>query len=616
MLRRSVPVVAAFLFLASSAVATAPQVPDELVSTGRLLDANDRPLSGMQTLTFGLFAASVQPQTPDEPVWSETYQVQCDASGLYRVVLGGSTDDSGATGKKPLDPSVFAENPQLYLQVKVGAVTLSPRIAIGSVPFAMFASVAGDADTLGGHSPDYFATAASDASKLAAVTAQAPLAVDTTDPTHPALSMAQASATADGYLAQGDFATFEAKLSDVTAQAPLAVDASQPTHPVLSMAQVSATADGFLAHGDFARFDAKQDALSMSPPLTLDASGHVGLNTGSTLSLDANGALGVTPGTYIENGTSTQHASFAIDGNGAVGTLTTTGAVGIGTPSPMEELDVAGNVRAASFYIRKMTLPVDGKWYKVAEVGGEWGRIAYMYDNPSGNNPVLSSGEIMVINDNFALRMHSFASQYGQNNNLQFARSGNAAESGVIWVKAAGTSSGTFYVTENQNCTLDLDGTNVDTPPAGPGQVIYPRLAGNTETYSSTNLAVDGNIAAGGDVSAYGETLTNTVNVQYSFTKASANGVCPSGSLAVYTPWAYRGQTGDQICGATRSHKTCAAVKYVYGTIAGNFGTYPQGDITCPAAVNDPWPWGSYDTRPDTLDSEWGHPDLYVVCCQ
>ncbi len=172
------------------------------------------------------------------------------------------------------------------------------------------------------------------------------------------------------------------------------------------------------------------------------------------------------------------------------------GNVGIGTTAPTEKLDVLGNVKAQQIYIKKVSIPADGNWHAVATVGGLWGRIAYLADNPSGNQPAVSSGEIMMINDNFSLRMRHTAAQYVTNTNLQFARSGNSFEAVITWVRNLGLVPMNFYITENQNCTLLLNGTSVASLPAGIGQVIYPQLAGDTETINNS-LNVTGNVGIG-----------------------------------------------------------------------------------------------------------------------
>jgi hypothetical protein len=50
-------------------------------------------------------------------------------------------------------------------------------------------------------------------------------------------------------------------------------------------------------------------------------------------------------------------------------------------------------------------------------------------------------------------------------------------------------------------------------------------------------------------------------------------------------------------------------------TEANGYGTYAPDNGACSAAVNYPWPWGADFGSPDTLDSEWGHGDTLVVCC-
>jgi hypothetical protein len=164
----------------------------------------------------------------------------------------------------------------------------------------------------------------------------------------------------------------------------------------------------------------------------------------------------------------------------------------------------------STLFIKKLVMDPFMQWYwqKVATVSGQWGRIAYRYENPSGNNPAASSGEIFVINDNFSLRMLHNTSQYGTNNNLQFARSGNAGEPGVIWFKATGSSPGTFYVTENQNCTLGLSSSDFTSElPYGAGTVVYPQLGGDAHLFSgdvgigtftpAAKLDVHGNVKLG-----------------------------------------------------------------------------------------------------------------------
>ncbi|MDD4989822.1 MAG: hypothetical protein PHW31_00740 [Candidatus Pacebacteria bacterium] len=214
-------------------------------------------------------------------------------------------------------------------------------------------------------------------------------------------------------------------------------------------------------------------------------------------------------------GSYNEDLSLQTSGTTRLTILNSNGNVGIGTvAAPIAKLEVNGDIKSNLSYIKKYTLPVDGNWHKVASVSGKFGRIKYMYDNPSGNAPAVSSGEIIFINDKYTLYQNHFTGYYNANNNLQFARSGNSTEAGIVWVKASGTSAGNFYITENENATIFLDGTSVADIPAGAGQVIYPQLPtasqsivgnsyisgtvgiGVTAISSGLKLDVEGNVGA------------------------------------------------------------------------------------------------------------------------
>lgn len=196
-------------FVPLAALAVPAPAPTIVVQTGRLLDGNDAPVSGMHQVKCSLFpdlrngGASIE-----TPLWTETYSVRFDMNGVYSVALGGAADDSGAGTKAPLSDDAFVPGQSRFLEMAVDGTTMSPRLVVGAAPFALAAS---DAARLGGHTPDYFATATETASRVAAVTAAAPLSVEGPDPTRPALSLARANAAADGYLAAADFRSFAGK---------------------------------------------------------------------------------------------------------------------------------------------------------------------------------------------------------------------------------------------------------------------------------------------------------------------------------------------------------------------------------------------------------------------
>ena len=118
-----------FVVLAS---ATAHAVPTTVSFTGRL-KTSQGVVTGNVNLSFSLFSAA----TGGTALWTEQHTGVAADTGLVFVDLGSMTT---------LDTSVF-NGPQLFLEVTVGSETLSPRLAIDAVPYAMHA---GESDNLGG----------------------------------------------------------------------------------------------------------------------------------------------------------------------------------------------------------------------------------------------------------------------------------------------------------------------------------------------------------------------------------------------------------------------------------------------------------------------------------
>ena len=119
--------IAAALLSTASARAEGPALI--VNSTGRLLDATDKPVDGTPQMTFSFFAAASHAEG-ESALWSETYTVIV-SGGLYAVNLG-STDG----GKMALAASLFATTAPVYLEVAVGGETLQPRLRVGAVPVA------------------------------------------------------------------------------------------------------------------------------------------------------------------------------------------------------------------------------------------------------------------------------------------------------------------------------------------------------------------------------------------------------------------------------------------------------------------------------------------------
>lgn len=134
----------------------------------------------------------------------------------------------------------------------------------------------------------------------------------------------------------------------------------------------------------------------------------------------------------------------------------------------------------------------------------------------------------------------------------------------------------------------------------------------------------DGAVVSAGQVNSNFDTVYTEVslmgdstNIRAVVNKTTANSFCPSGNVAVHVPFSFKGKTGNQICAADgRGKVTCGGVKYVYVTNSNGYGSYTPNDLSCTQAVNFPWPWGSDYDVPNSLDSEWGHGDTWVVCCR
>ena len=111
-------------------------VPGQFTHQGRLLDAEGEPLSGDLLVTFRLMDAAED----GGPVWEEDLAVTL-THGFYSVVLGADEDGN------PLDVDVLALEP-VWLEVQIdGESPMSPRSAVGSVPYA---TLAGEAESVVG----------------------------------------------------------------------------------------------------------------------------------------------------------------------------------------------------------------------------------------------------------------------------------------------------------------------------------------------------------------------------------------------------------------------------------------------------------------------------------
>ena len=150
--------VLAFGAILNSANATNVLVPHQ----GRLLDADDTPITGVRNVTYSIYEVP----TGGAPLWSEMHPGVSIQAGLFDAMLGTITplpsDVFRAPGSGGGGGGGFATR---YLEVSVDGVVLSPRLRFGSVPSASVASgVSGDFESspgqvsMGDTGSDYYAT--------------------------------------------------------------------------------------------------------------------------------------------------------------------------------------------------------------------------------------------------------------------------------------------------------------------------------------------------------------------------------------------------------------------------------------------------------------------------
>lgn len=132
---RALLIITTFTALATLAAAgeARAEVPARVTFTARLVNG-DTAFGGSVQVGLRLFRAA----SGGTSLWAETHTATAVA-GLVSLGMGDQT---------PLDASVVDGSP-LYLQVTVDGTDLSPRLAIGSVPYALMAGRAESATKLG-----------------------------------------------------------------------------------------------------------------------------------------------------------------------------------------------------------------------------------------------------------------------------------------------------------------------------------------------------------------------------------------------------------------------------------------------------------------------------------
>ncbi len=111
-------------------------VPHLVQFSGMLKDAAARPLAGVASVTFAIYAE----QDGGAALWSETQNVLADGGGHFSVLLG-------AASSAGVPVELFGTGQSRWLGVTVARQPEMARVLLASVPYAL---KAGDAQTLGG----------------------------------------------------------------------------------------------------------------------------------------------------------------------------------------------------------------------------------------------------------------------------------------------------------------------------------------------------------------------------------------------------------------------------------------------------------------------------------
>ncbi|MDJ0786908.1 MAG: hypothetical protein QNK05_08855 [Myxococcota bacterium] len=139
------PILFACLALAGAAQG-AVLVPADSNLQGQLLDDAGLPLVGPVAIEIAVFDAPVAGNL----LYSELHDPVELRDGLFDLLIGTGQDPTPAAG---FGPDLFSEANR-YLEVRVdtgaGLEVLDPRLPISSVPYALSAAQAADAETLGG----------------------------------------------------------------------------------------------------------------------------------------------------------------------------------------------------------------------------------------------------------------------------------------------------------------------------------------------------------------------------------------------------------------------------------------------------------------------------------
>lgn len=243
----------AVLVSLTSSLVLAQTVPGSISFNARLTDTGGAPVTGSHALSFGLYSQT----TGGAAVWTEMVaNASFSTDGLVYVELGSTT---------ALTPAAL-DGSKLYLEVQVDGTTMAPRLPVVSVPYAVRASVAASALSVG-------TLTESNIQRRVTGTCSSGQAIRSIDAaggvqcenaglmTCPAGQIPKSNGT--GYACAAD----DTGLMSITGTAPINVTTGAT--PVVSIATANATTTGALSSADWVRFDTAATSGGGGAPSTV-----------------------------------------------------------------------------------------------------------------------------------------------------------------------------------------------------------------------------------------------------------------------------------------------------------------------------------------------------------
>ena len=130
------------LFISNLWIVDTLSVPGEINYQGRLLNSSGQPVTTAVNITFTMWGSETGGDQLGEN-WSDTDSVTPDSNGNYSTGIG----DDGSNGI----PETIFDSDVIWLNINIDGEDLAPRVRLLTVPYAVKAGSAGEADRIRGN---------------------------------------------------------------------------------------------------------------------------------------------------------------------------------------------------------------------------------------------------------------------------------------------------------------------------------------------------------------------------------------------------------------------------------------------------------------------------------